>query len=81
MNRTVVDDDDDEFIDINDDIEDDIIDVEEALKMTELTGNDNNQLNESSDTSAASRIDIESTVLPIAVVGEDQFVSDEDESD
>ncbi|CAF3801336.1 unnamed protein product [Rotaria magnacalcarata] len=73
----LVDDDDDEFIDINDDI----IDVEEALKVIELTGNDNNQLNESSDTSATSHIDIESAVLPIAAVGEDQFVSDEDEFD
>jgi hypothetical protein len=73
------DDDEDEFVDIlDDDVEDEVVDVEQELVHIEL--DDNEQSNENNNVIMSSNIDISSPVLPTAFLDEDEFISDDEES-
>ncbi|CAF4759672.1 unnamed protein product, partial [Rotaria socialis] len=63
--------DDDDFIDIDDDVDDEIIDAEQASRNAEL--GDNGQPNENNDVNVSSNDDISSPVLPTNVLDEDEF--------
>jgi len=71
--------DEDEFVDIlDDDVEDEVVDAEQALVQIEL--DDNEQSNENNNVIMSSNIDISSPVVPTAVLDEDEFISDDEES-
>ncbi|CAF1059898.1 unnamed protein product [Rotaria magnacalcarata] len=73
-----LDDDDDDFIDIDDDVDDEIVDAEQASRSVELS--DNRQPNENNDVNVSLNDDISSPVSPTNVLDEDEFISDDDDS-
>ncbi|CAF3354532.1 unnamed protein product, partial [Rotaria socialis] len=73
-----LDDGDDDFIDIDDDVEDEIVDAEQASRSVELS--DNGQPNENNDVSVSLNDDILSPVPPTNLLDEDEFISDDDDS-
>ncbi|CAM4952705.1 unnamed protein product [Rotaria socialis] len=73
-----LDDGDDDFIDIDDDVEDEIVDAEQASRSVELS--DNGQPNENNDVNVSLNDDILSPVPPTNLLDEDEFISDDDDS-
>jgi hypothetical protein len=75
--NAVFDDDEDEFIDINDDVEDEAVEAEQIFDRIQL--DDNNQSNINSNVNMTPDVDILSPAVPTAVLDEDEFISDDED--
>jgi hypothetical protein len=71
------DDDEDEYVDIHDDVEDEVIDAEKMYNPIQL--DNNTQSNENNNVIISSDIVIPSPVLPTTLLDEDEFISDDEE--
>ncbi|CAF3985596.1 unnamed protein product [Rotaria sp. Silwood1] len=75
----VVEDDEDDFVDIAADVEDELVEAEQTPDDIKL-GN-NKQLNQNDNITISSDIGIPSPVLPTTDLQEDEFISDDDEEE
>ncbi len=75
--NTTIDDDDDEYIDITEDIDDEIVDAEQI--SDHIAVDDSNKQSDENNMVVSSDIDIISSVLPTLTLDEDEFISEDEE--